>query len=918
MQIDELVVKLVLDATGFGRGQKDASDATGRLKQSVMADAKATEASVAKVTAGVEALGRRFLGLYALVTAGRGLREFVSDLTSTDSALGRTARNIDLSAKALSTWQLAAEASGGSAAGITGTMRSLSGELQRAALTGTSSVIPAFKALQINLADTKGHARDVRDILTDMNRRAQGMDPAKFTALANLAGISDEGTINLLEKSTAEFDKLIAAQEKFAATQADVDAAQKRQSGWRELLITSTSIGRTILTAVTPAIVDAMKAVQGWADANQGWIRTAIVEKVGQLADYLKGLDWGAIGKGVQDFTNEVRDIVKAADDASKGFDSNSLLWKGLEAMGALIGVRVLGSVVALTTGLGRLAAIPVTGLLARILMNPVGLTATALTVGGLADAEMARRTGAAMNDPNAKFDPETGFVNDLDFGFGKEKQDSGSNPQTGAIAWFKSLFGGGGGTSDPVTNTDSNALHRNDETPAGAQRGGLWDSLKRLVGFGDDPKVKASVETTAKATTGIFDLMRNGAADALGGVTSSSGGIGGSGQHVDGSSGAGARLGDRGQAGRGAGPSALKNGQQKANAAAIADEMRKTGMSDEGIAAVLGSMQTESGFSPRAHNDVAGGHTGLWQWDARRWAKVRGWIEKQGGDPWDARWQAKAFIAEGRAKPGDAIYDNGNTSGGFDDIMGAKGNMGKAVHGVQRSERFGVGEEGGRAANAGKWLGHLPGSPETSSESTPVTDGQVAAARTRLVGGGRDPKDHALIARYLKEQNTPPAEPRPNFETRGSDGQVYHTADMRDPRFAPPHLTAHHLMHAALGAIGHASRLTHHDGKPVAVTYVDKNGLAPSGNPLADLHRWRFDHALKHLGVAEMSHLSRLAAFSGHGSRTVHNVDNRSDTRIASMTVHTRAENGRELAADLEKHLARNREVAQSNSGLA
>ena len=240
-----------LDATGFGRGQKDASDATGRLKQSVMADAKATEASVAKVTAGVEALGRRFLGLYALVTAGRGLREFVSDLTSTDSALGRTARNIDLSAKALSTWQLAAEASGGSAAGITGTMRSLSGELQRAALTGTSSVIPAFKALQINLADTKGHARDVRDILTDMNRRAQGMDPAKFTALANLAGISDEGTINLLEKSTAEFDKLIAAQEKFAATQADVDAAQKRQSGWRELLITSTSIGRTILTAVT-------------------------------------------------------------------------------------------------------------------------------------------------------------------------------------------------------------------------------------------------------------------------------------------------------------------------------------------------------------------------------------------------------------------------------------------------------------------------------------------------------------------------------------------------------------------------------------------------------------------------------------------------------------------------------------------
>ncbi|WP_279596419.1 phage tail tip lysozyme [Methylobacterium sp. J-001] len=75
-------------------------------------------------------------------------------------------------------------------------------------------------------------------------------------------------------------------------------------------------------------------------------------------------------------------------------------------------------------------------------------------------------------------------------------------------------------------------------------------------------------------------------------------------------------------------------------NAQTITGELRKAGYNDNIVAAMVGSMQTESTFNPRASNDQSGGHTGLWQWDKNRWPKVAKWIKDQGGDLYDARWQ--------------------------------------------------------------------------------------------------------------------------------------------------------------------------------------------------------------------------------------------------------------------------------------
>ncbi len=181
------------------------------------------------------------------------------------------------------------------------------------------------------------------------------------------------------------------------------------------------------------------------------------------------------------------------------------------------------------------------------------------------------------------------------------------------------------------------------------------------------------------------------------------------------------AALGALGIGGGGGGGRPLGKLARNENAQTIIGELRKAGYNDNAIAAVVGSMQTESTFNPRAANNVSGGHTGLWQWDSTRWPKIAKWIKDQGGDPYDARWQTRAWIAEHTAKPGDPIYDTRRTQRGGE-ILRNNPTLEDAIHGVRESERFGAGEEGGRANHARSWLPHVQAPANPPAEAPGAT----------------------------------------------------------------------------------------------------------------------------------------------------------------------------------------------------
>ena len=863
--IDSLLIVLGFDTSGLTQGQKDVDAVTQRMKDSATRSGKAIEESADRASKSVEALGRKFLGLYALVTGGEELKSFVSNMTSADAALGRTARNVDMSAKALSTWQSAAVAAGGSAEGITGTISSLSSAMQEAALTGNNRLAPVMRALGVNLADAGGHARNVGVILTDLNRRYNSMhiDPARFASMMHMIGV-DDGTINLLERSTTEFDKLIAEQQKYAATSADADAAQRRQSGWRELLLTSQSLGRSILTALTPAITGAMKAVQQWADANQGWIRTAIVEKIGQFVDYLRGLDWKSIGDGVATFVGNVRDIAAAVADAVKGIDPDSPLAKGLEALAILAGVRLVGAFTGLTAAIGGLGSVSLPGWFTK-LIGLTGAAALGASAESTPDAETQKRQADFYKqNPDA---PKTVF---------------------GAIGnWWKSHAATWAGGDSPEAKDRAADIDRQRDAQRAAEgkaspTGSFWGDLKRMVGFGDDPKVKDGIADTAKATGEIRDLLKRQAdglaGSAFGGVTESSGGLGGSGRHADGS-GPGASLRDRQFHGKG-------NFGQKGwwtperQSYAVDYLMKNAGLTEDGAKALVARWRfVESPGGPTAVNPKSGA-AGIAQGLGSRRAGYTGSFDDQ------LKNAARELNgSEGRAKR--MLNTPGMEATGASQFERAEG----------YDPRTGRDNFTGRVAEGMKHIAHGVTSPASGAPA--VGDQAALDAYQRITAGRARPGDQALIERHRQEQNAPaPA--------------------------AASGPTIDHAVRAALHAMAHANHLLHHGDRPVQVE--DKSALKLQERTFGKFVGWgqrhpdQLDHAraMAHGRAASLAAMTRMADAGRYSVTHRANSSHTEHHMHGDINVQTRATDAKGIAGDLGPYLFQGSDARQANRGLA
>ena len=307
--VDAFLVSFGLDPKEYLKGQRQVDDARKKNEEAENKASKEEAARAKKTVDSITKVRDQVVGLFAVFTAGKGLKDFISDLTNSDAALGRTANNIGVSTGQLSAWQGVAERAGGSAAGITGSMQGLSQQFQQLALTGQSSVVPYFRAVGVTLADASGKMRPLSDILLDLSDRLKGMDPSKAQALGRGMGI-DEGTVNVLMQGRTAIAGLLAEQEKLGhANEADAAGAQQRLAAFRGLVQVSTDLGRKLLTELTPAIMGMTKALTGfseWAESHPTAVKAAfaaITLVVGVLSTALAiGLAGSAVAAVIAGF----------------------------------------------------------------------------------------------------------------------------------------------------------------------------------------------------------------------------------------------------------------------------------------------------------------------------------------------------------------------------------------------------------------------------------------------------------------------------------------------------------------------------------------------------------------------------------------------------------------------------------------
>lgn len=269
--IDSLVLELGFDTSNLEKGRRVVLDTFKKTSDGAKKTGTDIEDSSKKSGDYITRLRNNVLGLYAAFTAGRGLKEFVSDATASDAALGRFAKTVDQSAESIAQWRGAGRLMGVSAGDIDGTFSTLSSNFQQFALTGDSTLVPWFRALGMTMSDANGQMKPIGDMLLDLSRRFQDMDPAKATAFMQNMGISP-GMINLILRGPDAIQKLIDKQKELAAAQAaDAPAAAARQEAWNEFLSQAEAIGTMLLTTLTPALIgltSVAKAFSAWGERH--------------------------------------------------------------------------------------------------------------------------------------------------------------------------------------------------------------------------------------------------------------------------------------------------------------------------------------------------------------------------------------------------------------------------------------------------------------------------------------------------------------------------------------------------------------------------------------------------------------------------------------------------------------------------
>ncbi len=449
-----------------------------------------------------------------------------------------------------------------------------------------------LKSMGVEAKKANGELRDTNDIAVDVGEalariRKNGGALGYSKAKAYGAGLGWDGD-QVQTSMDPRYRRFVGEQQAIDAKvgtdrDAGAESGSKFETSMRRLETTIDSLKTKVATDLAKNIQPTLDKLADWAASHGKEISDTVVKVAdgiirlaNAVIDNLSKVDWNKVIKDIESFG----DSLNKKMNEIFGDEGKTVLV--LAGFAAAITAKVLGPLRLVLSTLQLIGGVPLIG---RLLGGTVATAASvpalagaAVVAGGLADAEMAKRTGAAMSDPNAKFDPETGFVNDLDFGFG----DKGANNGSGASA-----------------------------------TGGLWDKLKSMVGIGpsdpDSRKVKDAIIATAEGVKKLAD-----SAGGVGGVTSSSGGLGGTGQHFGGGSSAGASLGDHARGGIGRGAAAMEGGARESF-----EFWKSKGLTPEQAAGLVGMEQGESQFNPRAVGDNGQAH-GAFQWHADRRADIR------------------------------------------------------------------------------------------------------------------------------------------------------------------------------------------------------------------------------------------------------------------------------------------------------
>lgn len=295
--IDSLVVELGLDPTQFNQQQREALNNFKKTQEDFRVGGRNVEREGKRIEDVFGSLKREVLSTAAIFMGGKGIKDFVGYMTQLDSATGRAAYTLNMSARELSVWEGAGAQMGAQTGSITTSLQGLSSAMQTFAITGQGSFLPVMNHLGISLVDSNNRMKTSSEMfleIADAVHKLNMSDPARAAATLAMIPGANQDSINLMLKGRAALEALLkASRESGGTTEESAKQAAEYVKQMSLLERAASSLGRSLLTAVAPGLTAVMNALgkllQMWNTSSDSPEGKAIIAKGSQSSKKLFG-----------------------------------------------------------------------------------------------------------------------------------------------------------------------------------------------------------------------------------------------------------------------------------------------------------------------------------------------------------------------------------------------------------------------------------------------------------------------------------------------------------------------------------------------------------------------------------------------------------------------------------------------------
>jgi len=262
--IEELIIKLGIDADGVESGGRRADNTFDRTRAKALGSSKSINDSAQASISFFKRLATSAATFMGVLFGARGMTDFIAGMTKTGAEAGLFSKNMGIATEDVQKWQGASRMFGGSADGMANTLANLTKEQQSYITTGESGILPYLRALGVGFDSAD-------NMLLDLAKSVEGMDRVQANAVLGNIGI-DQGTINLLLEGSDKVQLLLNKQKALnLITKESAERALKLRQQWETLKQRGESLGRDVFGAMIPYIEKAttkFTEVSDWAKAH--------------------------------------------------------------------------------------------------------------------------------------------------------------------------------------------------------------------------------------------------------------------------------------------------------------------------------------------------------------------------------------------------------------------------------------------------------------------------------------------------------------------------------------------------------------------------------------------------------------------------------------------------------------------------